>query len=97
VVDDAPCASVGSKAANAFGVHDTIGNVMEWCRDGYGRYASAASVDPFLANGSGRVFRGGSCIGPVDSCRSAMRGSGDAGVRYNLVGFRVVLAAGVAR
>ena len=57
VVDDAPCASVGSKAANAFGVHDTSGNVMEWCRDGYGQYASAASVDPFLANGSGRVFR----------------------------------------
>jgi formylglycine-generating enzyme required for sulfatase activity len=97
VVDDAPCASVGSKAANAFGVHDTSGNVMEWCRDGYGQYASAASVDPFLANGAGRVFRGGGCIGPVDSCRSAMRGSGDAGVRYNLVGFRVALAAGVAR
>ena len=97
VVDDAPCALVGSKAANAFGVHDTSGNVMEWCRDGYGRYASATSVDPFLANGSGRVFRGGSCIGSVDSCRSAMRGSGDAGVRFHLVGFRVALAAGVAR
>ncbi len=93
----APCASVGSKEPNDLGLHDTLGNVSEWCRDGYGQYPSTAVADPFVASGLGRVFRGGSWNGPTESCRSAMRGSGDPGVRYNLVGFRVGLDAVRAR
>lgn len=31
-------AEVGHYAPNEFGLHDTIGNVLEWCRDSFGSY-----------------------------------------------------------
>jgi serine/threonine protein kinase/formylglycine-generating enzyme required for sulfatase activity len=31
-------AEVGHYAPNTFGLHDTIGNVLEWCRDSFGNY-----------------------------------------------------------
>ena len=82
---------VGKKPANAWGLYDMHGNVFEMCWDWYGTYPGGAQTDPEGASsGSGRVFRGGSWSGIVDSLRSASRVSTSPSFRDNNVGFRVV-------
>ena len=82
---------VGTKKANAWGLHDMHGNVIEWCSDLYGDYSSGSSSDPTGATtGGDRVFRGGSWLN-FARCRSAYRVSGTPGVRGNGLGFRPAL------
>lgn len=84
----------GRKLPNAFGVYDMVGNVMEWCEDDlHNGYIGAPStgeawVDtPRLPN---RMVRGGSYKVPGETCRIAYRVYGEAGLRLNTLGFRIV-------
>ncbi|QJW95835.1 SUMF1/EgtB/PvdO family nonheme iron enzyme [Frigoriglobus tundricola] len=88
---------VGSFPANPWGLHDTHGNVCEWCADWYGPYSGADQTDPCVtqkeSNRSERVLRGGSWFGTSDGCRAAARFR-RASARLYDIGFRVCIHLG---
>ena len=67
---------VGRFRANPFGLHDTIGNVWEWCGDLYDETAPV------------RVYRGGGFDVPAAYARSANRDGVDPGFRSAILGVR---------
>ena len=86
--------SVGKYPANAWGLYDMHGNVLEWCADWYGDYPSGSVTDPSgPVIGSNRVFRGGSWYGVAVNCRSARRDGDDPSFRDGFLGFRVALSS----
>ena len=83
-------APVGSYEANGFGLHDLLGNVMEWVEDCWNySYVGAPSDGSAWERGdcSGRVIRGGCWNCSNDSTRSANRAW--APTEDRLAGFRV--------
>ena len=82
---------VGQKAPNAFGLHDMLGNVLEWVQDWHGGYPGGSVTDPRgPGSGSDRVFRGGSWIGDAGHCRASLRGYFTPGPRSYYLGFRLL-------
>ena len=87
-------ASVGSYAANAFGVHDTAGNVWEWVEDCWHKSYDGAPGDGSVWTSGGdcriRVLRGGSWNNVPWSLRSAYRFRNYTAIRFNIIdGFRI--------
>ncbi len=64
---------VASFHPNAFGAHDMLGNVWEWCEDRYIPYRTAERVCAPEHVDQRRVARGGSWASIPDFCRSAVR------------------------
>ena len=83
---------VGSYEANGFGLHDVLGNVLEWVEDCWNEsYAGAPTDGSAWESGdcSLRVLRGGSWYDLPRRLRSANRLWNPTGLRNNFVGFRV--------
>lgn len=82
---------VGQYAANAFGLHDTQGNVWEWTEDCYAPDYSKAASDGSAHNEAGceRSYRGGAWANLAKDMRFATRGTNDADKRVNIFGIRV--------
>lgn len=70
---------VATRTPNAWGLHDMIGNVWEWCWDVY---------DPEVY-GPYRVFRGGGAYDPPRGCRASCRRKSHPTFRVDDLGFRL--------
>lgn len=85
--------SVGSFVANAFGLHDVMGNVWEWVEDCWNEnYSGAPSTGRTWRSGECdlRIVRGGAWNGIPQGLRFADRYADTTGLRSNIYGFRVV-------
>ena len=58
---------LGTKKPNAWGLHDMLGNVMEWTADQYAPYTAAAATNPWVRPTTSypMVVRGGSWNDPA--------------------------------
>jgi formylglycine-generating enzyme required for sulfatase activity len=88
---------VGQLRANAFGLHDMLGNVWEWVTDRYlpDGYARHGLFDPAVkadakTGSQQRVLRGGSFRTERVQVRCAMRGHYEPEMRLNSIGLRLV-------
>jgi formylglycine-generating enzyme required for sulfatase activity len=85
-------ARVGSYRANPFGMHDVIGNLSEWCQDGYrlDYYRQGPQENP-LSDPEGRpncVYRGGGYGYGASRARSAARDRDSPGNADDALGVR---------
>ncbi|GAA4695295.1 SUMF1/EgtB/PvdO family nonheme iron enzyme [Pseudonocardia yuanmonensis] len=74
---------VGTRAPNAWGLHDMIGNVWEWTWDRF----DTEVYGPY------RVFRGGGWFDPPRACRASCRRKSHPTLRIDDLGFRLARSA----
>lgn len=83
---------VGRFPANAFGLHDMLGNVWEWVEDCWNEgYSGAPEIAVPRVTGAcnERVFRGGAWNSTPTTLRSAYRDRDSKDERHDNLGFRV--------
>ncbi len=86
---------VASLPANAWGFHDMLGNVWEWCSNRYEAFKEGSVTDPKgAASGADRVRRGSSYVIAPDLMRYARRGKAAPEHKMQNLGFRVALIPG---
>ena len=82
--------TVGTKGANALGIHDMSGNVLEWCWDSYATLPTTAQNNyRGPASGFNRIGRGGSCNNSADYLQVGYRSYGYPFIENFGVGFRL--------
>jgi len=88
---------VKKKLYNRFGLHDTIGNVMEWVFDYYNsKYDPRKKANPVeWRRANQRVVRGCSWIHSKKACRVTRRFWFSPSVRNNITGFRIARTIGL--
>jgi formylglycine-generating enzyme required for sulfatase activity len=90
--------AVGTRPANAWGLHDLHGNAAEWCHDRYGPYPLWLQQSPQgAASGEERVARGGCWVDPPQRTRTAARSHHPAAHRGPTVGFRLAFGLSYGR
>jgi formylglycine-generating enzyme required for sulfatase activity/uncharacterized coiled-coil protein SlyX len=91
----APPRPVGQKKPNAWGLHDMLGNVYEWCFDwiNLDYYHKSPLIDPVCQSNPAfrsHVLRGAEWWSTPGRCRPAWRSNSNQATRKSWIGFRVV-------
>ena len=77
---------------NAWGLFDTMGNVYEWCHDGWYDYDGDAT-DPVGPDAGDRIARGGAFDEPATRLRSAFRYAAEPERQHANIGLRIAKSA----
>ncbi len=90
--------AVAQKKPNQRCIYDMLGNVWEWCWDGYGEYSPQATFDPKgVQNASRRIIRGGSWRNSTAAIGVSKRDKEIAAEARDDLGFRLARNAWTTR